>query len=56
MLLSSDVEVDVSDLTITLSRNDKISPKTEKNSRKPDFENVLLDRSRDSTVTARSYY
>ena len=32
MLLSADVEVDLSDLTITLSRNDKIYPKTEKKS------------------------
>ena len=41
---SSDVEVDLRDFTITLSRNDKIYPKTEeKNPCKPDFENVLLD-------------
>ena len=30
--------------------------KLEKNPRKPDYENVLLDRSRDWNVTARSYY
>ena len=36
-LLSSNVEVGVSSLTITLSRNDKAYPKTEKKC-KPDFE------------------
>ena len=46
--------MDLSDLTITLSRNEKTYPKTEKkNSCKPDLENVLIDRSRDSTVRAR---
>ena len=54
MLLSSDVEVDLSDSTITLSGNDKIYPKTENNPWKPDFENVILDRGRDGTVTAWS--
>ena len=39
-LLSSDVEVDLSDFSITLSRNDRISSKTEKSQCKPDFENV----------------
>lgn len=36
-LLSSNVEVGVSGLTITLSRNDKAYPKTKKKG-KPDFE------------------
>ena len=39
-LFSSDVEVDLSDFTITLSRNNKIGSKTEKSQCKPDFENV----------------
>ena len=47
--------MDLSDLTIPLSRNDKIYPKTEKkNPCKPDLENVLLDRGRHSTVRAGS--
>ena len=52
--LSSDDEVDLSDLIITLSRNDKIYPKTKKNPSKQDFETVILDRCRDWTVRARS--
>ena len=48
-------KVDLSDLTISLSRNDKTLQKSEKkNPSKPDVENVLLDRRRDWTVTARS--
>ena len=39
-LFSSDVEVDLSDFTITLSRNNKICSKTEKSQCKPDFEKV----------------
>ena len=46
MLLLSDVEVNLSDYTITLSRNDKIYPKTGKiKTCRPEFENVLFDRS-----------
>lgn len=41
--LTSDVEVDLSDFTIALSRKDKICLKTgKKKTCKPDFENVLL--------------
>ena len=53
-LVSLDVEVDLSGLIITLSRNDKMYPKTEKNPCNPDFENALLDRSGDWNVSARS--
>ena len=49
-----DVKVDLSDLTISLTRNDKTFPKSEKNPSKPDLENVFLDRRRDLTVTAWS--
>ena len=53
-LVSLDVEVDLSGFIITLSRNDKMYPKTEKNPCKPDFENALLGRSGDWNVSARS--
>ena len=39
-LFSSDVEVDLSDFTITLSQNNKICSKTEKSQCKQDFEKV----------------
>lgn len=56
MLLSSDVEVNLSDFTITLSRNDKIYPKTEKiNTCRPEFENFLFDRSRSMKPVVISY-
>ena len=48
-LLTSDVEVDLSDFTIALSRKDKICMKTQKKKKtcKPGFENVSLDGSCD---------